>query len=315
MAESQRPKVKFEGIGLSPDQRAFVNSVITGKGFKNPVDKKMRSLYTSVTDAIKKLNTDGLLGTDEISQEYQDLFQLKLQNLELAIVEYWKHSNKLSGVVDSEIEEIRDYEEVYATTPPPKFRKNVVVGSTKGASPTIGADKPTVGCATNVAEFYNRLITSVNYCTARAEMARDEDCEFGPFDSIIGPINQIIVGVDRGVECGPGCCDPCTKMKCTGLEPVCFGLKGIVDHVVSVKNSIGGQQGIDAALALAYEYTLGVDRLTAELYCLINTDNLNYCRQTKYVERFTLGQKISNDILNNGPMSSVLTSFFGAKVK
>lgn len=312
--DNKKPSIKFEGVGLSPRQRAFVNSIISGKGFKNPMDAKLRSLYNTVEEAIQKLNKDGLLGNDTVSQDYQDLFQLKLQNFEQAIVEYWKHSNKLSGVVDAEVEEIRDYEETYATTPPPKVRKNVVIGTETGATPTSGADKQTVGCVTNVADFYNRLIVSVNYCTARAEMARIEDCEFGPFNSILGPIDKLIVGVDRTVECGPGCCDPCTPCPCTGLEPVCFGLKGIVDHIVSVKNSIGGQRGIDAALGLAYQYSVGVDRLTAELYCNINKDDLNYCRQSKYVERFALGQKISNDLLNEGPVSSVLNSFFGTKV-
>ena len=99
----KKPSIAFEGIGLSPEQRAFVNAVVTGKGFSNPLDDKLRSMYDSVVEAISQLNTYGLFGTDAISQDYQDLFQLKLQNLELAIIQYWKHTNKLSGVVNSEV--------------------------------------------------------------------------------------------------------------------------------------------------------------------------------------------------------------------
>jgi hypothetical protein len=310
----RKPQVSFEGIGLSPEQRAFVNSVITGKGFTNPLEDKLRSIYGSTTKAIEKLNTAGLFGTDIISQDYQDLFQLKLQNLELAIIQYWKHTNKLSGVVNSEISEINVYDAVYSTTTPPPPRKSVVVGGINGANPSSVADKPSVGCLANIAEFYNRLLTSVNYCTARAEMARDPNCDFGSFNSILGSMDKIIDGTNRTVECGPGCCDPCTELPCTGLEPICFGFDGIVDHIISVKNSIGGQRGTDAALALAYEYSLGADRLVAEIYCNIERDDTNYCKESRYVERFALAQRISNDLVNNDAVSSVLNSFFGTKV-
>ena len=310
----KKPSIAFEGIGLSPEQRAFVNAVVTGKGFSNPLDDKLRSMYDSVVEAISQLNTYGLFGTDAISQDYQDLFQLKLQNLELAIIQYWKHTNKLSGVVNSEVVELNRYDAIYTTTTPAPPRKSITVSGAKGLSPSTTADKPTVGCLANIAEFYNRLLTSVNYCTAKAEMAREANCDFGSFNSILGPMDKIFDGTNRTVECGPGCCDPCTELPCTGLEPVCFGLKGIVDHIVSVKNSIGGQRGIDAALALAYEYSLGVDRLTAEIYCNIITDDTNYCKDSRYVERFALGQRISNDLVNGGAVSAVLNSFFGTKV-
>jgi hypothetical protein len=312
---NKKPNITFDGVGLGAEQRAFVNAVVTGKGFSNPVETKLRSVYRSVSTAIEKLNTNGLFGNDIISQDYQDLFQLKLQNLELALVQYWKHSNKLSGVVNSEIEELNRYDAVFSTTTPPPPRKSVVVGGSNGSSPTTSSDKSSVGCLSNIADFYNRLLTSINYCTAKSEMARETDCEFGPFGSIISSIDPLLDGVNRTVECGPGCCDPCTYLNCTGLDPVCFGLSGIVDHIVSVKNSIGGQQGIDAALALAYEYSLGVDRLTAEIYCLINRDDTNYCKESRYVERFALGQRISNDLIGGGPISSVLNSFFGTKVQ
>ena len=300
-------------MGLTPEQREFVNSVVTGKGFSNPLEEKLRSIFISVGKAIDRLNTPNLFGPDTISQDYQDLFQLKLQNLELAIIQYWKHTNKLSGVVDSEILELNRYDAIYSTTTPAPPRKSVIVAGANGGSPSTTADKASVGCLANIAEFYNRLLTSVNYCTARAEMARDPNCNFGSFNSILGPMDRIIDGVNRTVECGPGCCDPCTELPCTGLEPVCFGFEGIVDHIISVKNNIGGQRGIDAALALAYEYALGADRLVAEIYCNIITDDTNYCKESRYVERFTLAQRISNDILNNGAISSVLSSFFGVK--
>lgn len=312
---NKRPPISFEGIGLAPEQKAFVNAVITGKGFTNPLEEKLKSIYQAVEEAILKLNTEFVFGADPISQDYQDLFQLKLENLQLAIIQYWKHSNKLSGVVNSEITEINRYDAIYSTTTPQPPRKNIVVSRTGGLTPSTQTDKETVGCLSNIAEFYNRLLTSINYCTARAEMANDPNCAFGSFNSILGSMEKIIDGINRTVECGPGCCDPCINLSCTGLEPVCFGLKGIVDHIVSVKNSIGGQRGIDAALALAYEYSLGVDRLTAEIYCLINSDDTNYCRESRYVERFALGRRISNDILSNGSVSSVLNSFFGVKVK
>jgi len=310
----KKPQVSFEGIGLTPEQRLFVNSVVTGTGFTNPLEEKLRSIYSHVVRAIEQLNTPGLFGNDIVSQDYQDLFQLKLQNLELAITQYWKHTNKLSGVVNSEISELNVYDAVYTTTTPPPPRKSVVVAGQNGANPSTTADRSTVGCLANIAEFYNRLLTSINYCTARAEMARDPNCGFGSFNSILGPMEKIINGVNRTVECGPGCCDPCTELPCTGLEPICFGFDGIVDHIVSVKNSIGGQRGIDAALALAYEYSLGIDRLVAEIYCNIQTDDRNYCKESRYVERFALAQRISNDLQNNGAVSSVLNSFFGTKV-
>jgi len=312
---NKRPPISFEGVGLAPEQRAFVNAVITGKGFNNPLEEKLRSIYNAVEEAITKLNTPFLFGPDAISQDYQDLFQLKLENLQLAIIQYWKHTNKLSGVVNSEITEINRYDAIYLTTTPAPTRKSIVVSGSNGLNPSTTADKSSVGCLANIAEFYNRLLTSINYCTARSEMARDPNCGFGSFNSLLGSMDKIIDGVNRTVECGPGCCNPCIDLSCTGLEPVCFGLKGIVDHIVSVKNSIGGQRGIDAALALAYEYSLGVDRLTAEIYCNINTDDTNYCKESRYVERFALGQRISNDILSNNAVSSVLNSFFGTKVK
>lgn len=311
---NKKPNIAFEGIGLSPEQRSFVNAVVSGKGFSNPIEDKIRSMYEAVTEAINQLNTDGLFGSDTISQDYQDLFQLKLQNLQLALTQYWKHTNKLSGVVDSEISELSEYDAIYSTTTPAPTRKSIIVGGENGLTPTSKADRSSVGCLTNIAEFYNRLLTSINYCTAKAEMAREENCNFGSFNSILGPMDKIIDGTNRTVECGPGCCDPCTQLPCTGLEPVCFGLKGIVDHIVSVKNYIGGQKGIDAALALAYEYSLGIDRLTAEIYCNITTDDTNYCKESRYVERFALGQRISNDLVNNPTVSSVLNSFFGTKV-
>lgn len=311
---NRKPPISFDGVGLTPEQRLFVNSVITGKGFYNPLESKLRSIYSSVVKAINQMNTPNLFGPDSVSQDYQDLFQLKMQNLELAIIQYWKHSNKLSGVVDSEIKELNTYDAVYSTTTPAPVRKSIVVGGDVGASPTSSSDKGSVGCLANIAEFYNRLLTSVNYCTARAEMARDPNCNFGSFNSILGPIDKIIDGTDRTVECGPGCCDPCTALPCTGLEPICFGFDGIVDHIISVKNNIGGQRGIDAALALAYEYSLGADRLVAEIYCNIINDDTNYCKESRYVERFALAQRISNDLLSNGAVSSVLSSFFGTKV-
>lgn len=309
----KKPQISFDGVGLAPEQRAFVNSVITGKGFTNPLEDKLRSIYNAVVKAVDQLNTPGLLGEDTVSQDYQDLFQLKLQNLQLAIVQYWKHTNKLSGVVNSEISELDVYDAVYSTTTPAPPRKNILVAGENGASPSTTADKQTVGCLANIAEFYNRLLTSVNYCTARAEMARDPNCNFGSFNSILGPMDRIIDGVNRTVECGPGCCDPCTPLPCTGLEPICFGFDGIVDHIVSVKNSIGGIRGIDAALALAYEYSLGADRLVAEIYCNIETDDRNYCKESRYVERFALAQRISNDLQSNSAVSSVLNSFFGTR--
>jgi hypothetical protein len=310
----KRPDITFDGVGLSPEQRAFVNSVITGKGFSNPLEDKLRSIYIAVIKAIDQLNTPNLFGSDTVSQDYQDLFQLKLQNLELAIVQYWKHTNKLSGVVDSEITEINRYDAIYATTTPAPVRKTILVAGDNGASPASSSQKPSVGCLANIAEFYNRLLTSVNYCTARAEMARDPNCNFGSFGSILGPMDRIIDGINRTVECGPGCCDPCTELPCTGLEPVCFGFDGIVDHIISVKNNIGGQRGIDAALALAYEYSLGADRLVAEIYCNIQRDDTNYCKESRYVERFALAQRISNDLAGNGAISSVLSSFFGTRL-
>ena len=309
----KKPSISFEGVGLSPEQRAFVNAVISGDGFTNPLEEKIRSIYNDVVEAINKLDTNGLFGADNVSQDYQDLFQLKLQNLQLAIIQYWKHSNKLSGVVNNEVDELSLYDAVYATTTPAPPRKRILIGGRDGLSPSTIADKPTVGCLANIADFYNRLLTSVNYCTAKAEMAKESNCDFGSFNSIMGAMDKIIDGTNRTVECGPGCCNPCTELPCTGLEPVCFGLKGIVDHIVSIKNSIGGQRGIDAALALAYEYSLGIDRLTAEIYCNINTDDTNYCKESRYVERFALGQRISNDLTNNGNVSSVLNSFFGIK--
>lgn len=308
---SKKPDIAFDGVGLSPEQRAFVNSVITGSGFTNPMEPRLRSMYLATIEAIQKLNTPNLFGNDTISQDYQDLFQLKLQNLELAILQYWKHTNKLSGVVNSEIDEINQYDALYSTTTPPPPRKLVTVAGRNGANPSTTEDRQRVGCIANIAEFYDRLLTSVNYCTARAEMARDPNCGFGPFQSVAsGAGDRLLSGVDRTVECGPGCCDPCTELPCTGLEPVCFGLQGIVDHIISVKNSIGGQQGVDAALALAYQYSLGIDRLTAEIYCLINRDDTNFCRESRYVERFALGRRISNDLLENGSVASVLNSFF-----
>lgn len=313
--KNKNPNISFSRVGLGAEQRDFVNSVITGTGFTNPLESKLRSLYLSVTKAITQLNTAGLLGNDIISQDYQDLFQLKLQNLELAITQYWKHSNKLSGVVDDEIVELSVYDAIYATTTPAPPRKSVVVGGKNGAMPTTTSDKGTVGCPNNIAQFYDRLMTSINYCTAKAEMERSTTCSFGAFGSLLGSAENIFNGVDRSAECGPGCCDPCTKLPCTGGDPVCFGLNDIVDHIVSVKNSLGGQRGIDAALGLAYEYSLGTDRLSAEIYCIINTDDGNYCKESRYVERFALGQRISNDLLNNGTVSSVLNSFFGTAVK
>jgi hypothetical protein len=309
----KKPQVSFDGLGLAPEQRAFVNSVVTGTGFSNPLEKKLKSIYKAVTRAIEQLNTPNLFGNDPVSQDYQDLFQLKLQNLELAIIQYWKHTNKLSGVVNTEIEEIGIYDAVYSTTTPAPPRKTILVAGDNGASPSTTLDKRSVGCIANIAEFYNRLLTSINYCTARAEMSRETDCNFGSFNSILGPMDKIIDGINRSVECGPGCCDPCTELPCTGLEPVCFGFDGIVDHIISVKNSIGGQRGVDAALALAYEYSLAVDRLVAEIYCNIQTDDTNYCKESRYVERFALAQRISNDLQNNGAVSSVLNSFFGIK--
>jgi hypothetical protein len=311
---SKKPNIPFRGIGLSPEQRAFVDSVINGQGFSNPLEKKLRSIYSAVVVAIEELNTDGLLGEDIISQDYQDLFQLKLQNLELAITQFWKHTNKLSGVVDADISELNRYDAIYSTTTSAPSRKSVVVGGEGGAFPTTTSDKKTVGCLTNLAEFYDRLLTSSNYCTARAELGGEENCEFGPFGSVIGSGETIIDGVNRTVECGPGCCNPCTDLPCTGLEPVCFGLQGMVAHIVSVKTSIGGQRGIDAALALAYEYSLGVDRLTAELYCMIIRDDTNYCKQSRYVDRFALGQRIANDLSSGNAVGSVLNSFFGTQV-
>jgi len=313
--QNRKPDISFQGIGLSPEQRSFVNSVVSGKGFSNPLESKIRTTYSAVTEAIGKLNEDGLLGNDIVSQDYQDLFQLKLQNLEQAIVQYWKHSNKLSGVVNTEVTEINEYESVYATTTPPPPRKSVIVAGRNGGQPSTTQDKTSVGCLTNIAEFYNRLLTSVNYCTSRAEMGREENCEFGPFGSILGSMDRVLDGINRGAECGPGCCDPCTKLPCTGLEPVCFGLQGMIDHIVSVKNRAGGQRGIDLALALAYDYSLGIDRLTAEIYCVINSDDTNFCKQSRYVERFALGQRIANDLTNNGAVSSVLNSFFGTRVR
>jgi len=312
--KQKKPQISFDGVGLTPEQRAFVNSVISGKGFSNPLEEKLRSIYGYVVKAIDQLNTPNLFGPDQISLDYQDLFQLKLQNLELAIIQYWKHTNKLSGVVDSEIQELNRYDAIYSTTTPAPPRKSIVVGGQNGASPSTSSDRPSVGCLANIAEFYNRLLTSVNFCTARAEMARDENCDFSSFNSILGPMDKIIDGTNRTVECGPGCCDPCTELPCTGLEPVCFGFDGIVDHIISVKNNIGGQRGIDAALALAYQYSLAIDRLVAEIYCNITTDDTNYCKESRYVERFALAQRISNDLLNNGAVSSVLSSFFGTKV-
>lgn len=311
--KQKKPQIPFEGVGLAPEQRAFVNSVITGTGFSNPLENKLKSIYYAVVVAIEQLNTPNLFGPDTVSQDYQDLFQLKLQNLELAIIQYWKHTNKLSGVVDSEIQEIGLYDAIYSTTTPAPPRKTILVAGENGASPSTTADKKSVGCIGNIAEFYNRLLTSINYCTARAEMARDSDCDFGSFNSILGPMDKIVDGVNRTVECGPGCCDPCTELPCTGLEPICFGFVGIVDHIISVKNSIGGQRGIDAALALAYQYSLGIDRLVAEIYCNIQTDDINYCKESRYVERFALAQRISNDLQNNNTVSSVLNSFFGTR--
>lgn len=311
---SRKPNISFRGIGLSPEQRAFVDSVITGQGFSNPLEDKLRSIYLAVTVAIDQLNTNGLLGDDIISQDYQDLFQLKLQNLELAITQFWKHTNKLSGVVDSDIPELNRFDAVFSTTTPAPSRKSVVVGGEGGAFPTTTADRKTVGCLNNLAEFYDRLLTSANYCTARAELGSDTNCEFGPFGSVLGSGDSIIDGVNRTVECGPGCCDPCTELPCTGLEPVCFGLQGMVEHIVSIKTSISGQRGIDAALALAYEYSLGVDRLTAELYCMIIRDDTNLCKQSRYVDRFALGQRIANDISSETPVGSVLNSFFGTRI-
>lgn len=309
----KKPQIPFEGVGLAPEQRAFVNSVITGSGFSNPLEKKLKSIYSAVVVAIEQLNTPNLFGPDTVSQDYQDLFQLKLQNLELAIIQYWKHTNKLSGVVDSEIQEIGLYDAIYSTTTPAPPRKTILIAGQNGASPSTTADKKSVGCIGNIAEFYNRLLTSINYCTARAEMARESDCDFGSFNSILGPMDKIVDGVNRTVECGPGCCDPCTELPCTGLEPICFGFVGIVDHIISVKNSIGGQRGIDAALALSYQYSLGIDRLVAEIYCNIQTDDINYCKESRYVERFSLAQRISNDLQNNNTVSSVLNSFFGTR--
>ena len=46
----KKPSIAFEGIGLSPEQRAFVNAVVTGKGFSNPLDDKLRSMYDSVVE-------------------------------------------------------------------------------------------------------------------------------------------------------------------------------------------------------------------------------------------------------------------------
>ena len=313
--KNKNPNIPFSGIGLGAEQRDFVNSVVSGTGFTNPLEGKLRSMYSAVTKAISQLNADGLLGNDIISQDYQDLFQLKLQNLELAITQYWKHSNKLSGVVDGEIVELSVYDAIYATTTPAPPRKSVAVAGKNGLTPTTKLDKKIVGCATNIAEFYNRLMTSINYCTAKAEMERNTTCNFGAFQSILGSAETLFNGVDRSVECGPGCCDPCTKLPCTGADAVCFGLDGMVDHIVSVKNALGGQRGIDAALGLAYEYSLGTDRISAEIYCIINTDDGNYCKESHYVERFALGQRISNDLLNNGTVSSVLNSFFGTAVK
>ena len=131
--KNKNPNISFSRVGLGAEQRDFVNSVITGTGCTNPLESKLRSLYLSVTKAITQLNTAGLLGNDIISQDYQDLFQLKLQNLELAITQYWKHSNKLSGVVDGEIVELSVYDAIYATTTPAPPRKSVVVGGKNGA--------------------------------------------------------------------------------------------------------------------------------------------------------------------------------------
>lgn len=305
----RKPNIPFSGVGLAPEQRAFVNSVINGKGFKNPLEDKLRSIYGSVVRNIEKLNEPSLFGGDAISLDYQDLFQLKLENLQIAIVEYWKHSNKLSGVVDSEITEINQFDAIYATTTPPPPRKKIY-GTDRNAS-LFPEDRDKVGCLQNIAEFYDRLITSVNYCTARSEMSQTQDCDFAPFGSLLGDAERILIGVDRGVECGPGCCDPCTPLPCTGLEPVCFGLDGLVDHIVSVKNSVSGQRGIDSALQLAYQYSLGVDRLTAELQCLINRDDINYCKETKYAERFALARRIANDLSQgDSNVSQILNSIF-----
>jgi len=292
--KNRKPDIAFSGVGLTPEQRAFVNSVINGKGFKNPIEDKIRSLYRSVVRGIEQLNEPNLFGDDNLSLDYQDLFQMKLENLQIAIVEYWKHSNKLSGVVDSEIPELGEFDAIYATTTPPPPRKKIY--GTDRTESTSPLDKNKVGCLQNIAEFYDRLVTSVNYCTARSEMNQSPDCDFAPFGSILGDSDRIISGVDRGVECGPGCCDPCTQLPCTGLEPVCFGLDGIVDHIISIRNSVGGQRGIDSALQVAYQYSLGVDRLTAEFQCLINRDDLNYCKETKYAERFALARRIANDL-------------------
>lgn len=309
--KNRKPNVVFSGVGLNPEQRAFVNSVISGKGFENPLEQKLRSLYGAVVRAIERLNEPYLFGPDNISLDYQDMFQMKLENLEIALVEYWKHSNKLSGVVNSEIAEINRFDAIYATTTPPPPRKKIY-GTDRNES--FPSEKDKVGCLENIADFYDRLITSINYCTARSEMSQTQNCDFGPFDSILGDADGIISGVDRGVECGPGCCDPCTKLPCTGLQSVCFGLDGIVDHIVSIKNSIVGQRGIDAALQLAYDYSLGVDRLTAEFHCLIDKDDKNYCKQTRYAERFALARRIANELAQGDTnMAQILNTMFNDK--
>lgn len=308
--KNRKPDVPFSGVGLTPEQRAFVNSVIIGKGFRNPLEDKLRSIYNAVDRQIDQLNTPNLFGSDNLSLDYQDLFQMKLENFQIAIMEFWKHSNKLSGVVDSEITEINRFDAIYATTPPPQPR-STIYGSDRNSPTAPSSNSPKVGCLKNIAEFYDRMITSVNYCTARSEMSRTEDCEFSPFRSILGDGDRIISGVDRGVECGPGCCDPCTQLPCTGLEAVCFGLDGMVDHIISVKNSIPGQRGIDAALQLAYQYSLGVDRLAAEFYCMINRDDLNYCKETKYAERFALARRIANDLAEgDSSIAQILNAMF-----
>ena len=313
--KKQSPNIPFSGVGLGPEQRDFVNSVISGKGFTNPLEAKLRLMLSHTTKAITQLKVKGLFGNDIISQDYQDLFHLKLLNLELSIITYWKHSNKLSGVVDSEIPELGLYDTVYVTPAPPIVRKSVVVGSANGLKSIISSDKARVGCAANIADFYDRLMTSINYCTARSEMEKNTTCGFGSFASILGSAENLFNGFDRSVECGPGCCNPCTDLPCTGADSVCFGLSGMIDHILSVKNHIGGQQGIDAALALVYEYSLGIDRLTAEIYCMITSDDTEHCRESHYVDRFALGQRISNDLINNKTVSSVMNSFFGTVVK
>ena len=51
----KKPQVSFEGIGLTPEQRLFVNSVVTGTGFTNPLEEKLRSIYSHVVRAIEQL--------------------------------------------------------------------------------------------------------------------------------------------------------------------------------------------------------------------------------------------------------------------